>query len=185
MNFPWDLPRWDLFIRCVCTPVKSKPFPAGYCWMYQRNPKCKSRPRCYKHMCSKCQTPILPVPVANVTLQIPINPDALQQALIGYDQTEARFLVGGFRKGFKINYHGTPPIRFSENHPSISHHKDIVKRKLSKELQMGRLAGPFVSHFIIINHSNLVWYPRKNQTNSELSNISHIQREALLMNGTL
>ena len=97
-------------------------------------------------MCAQsAKPPILPVLVANVTLQNPINPDALQQALIGYDQTEAAFLLDGFRKGFKINYHGNPSLRFSDNHPSISHHTDIVERKLSKELHMGRMAGPFVS----------------------------------------
>ena len=96
-------------------------------------------------MCAQSvKPPILPVLVANVTLPTPINPDALQQALIGYDQTETAFLLDGFRKGFRINYHGTP-LRFSDNHPSISHHTYIVERKLSKELHMGRIAGPFVS----------------------------------------
>ena len=104
----------------------------------------------YKHVCSSmcaqsAKPPILPVLVANVTHPTPINPDALQQALIGYDQTEAAFLLDGFIKGFRINYHGTPSLRFSDNHPSISHHTDIVERKLSKERHMGRIAGPFVS----------------------------------------
>ena len=79
-------------------------------------------------MCAQsAKPPFLPVLVVNVTLPTPINPDALQQAWIGYDQTEAAFLLDGF------------------NHPLILHHKDIVERKLSKELQMGRKAGPFVS----------------------------------------
>ena len=75
MNFPWDQHRLDLFFRCMYTrqvqmgmgrapatipnkPTRpSQPFPAGYCWMYQRNNKCTSRPRRYKHVCSKCQAP--------------------------------------------------------------------------------------------------------------------------------
>ena len=53
-SFPWDQPRWDLFFKCMyakqiqggpsrAPPTVSRnpsrrpqPFPAGYCWVYQR-----------------------------------------------------------------------------------------------------------------------------------------------------
>ena len=75
----------------------------------------------------------------------PINPQQLLQALIGYDQAEVNFLVDGFINGFKINYSGTPYLLSTHNHPSALDHKDIVEQKLSKEISLGRIAGPFIS----------------------------------------
>ena len=87
----------------------------------------------------------LPLPVPSTALPTQVNPKCLQHALQGYDQTETHFLVQAFTHGFNINYLGTPSLRFSKNHPSVSHHKDVVERKLAKELAPGRIAGPFLS----------------------------------------
>ena len=139
-NVPWDQHRWDLFFRCMYTrqvQVGMYHAPA----IIPNKPTRHSQPMPLQACVLKVRSPPS-VLVVNVTLPTPINPDALQQALIGYDQTEA---ADGFRTGFRINYHDTRTLRLSDNHPSISHHKDILERNLSKELQMGRVAGPFVS----------------------------------------
>ena len=75
----------------------------------------------------------------------PVNPEQLLQDLIGYDQAEVNFLVDGFINGFKINYFGTLSLLSTHNHPSALDHKDVVEQKLSKELSLGRIAGPFIS----------------------------------------
>ena len=75
----------------------------------------------------------------------PVNPEQLLQALTGYDQAEVNFLVDGFINGFKINYFGTPSLLSTHNHPSALDHKDVDEQKLSKELSLGRIAGPFIS----------------------------------------
>ncbi|MEG7522284.1 MAG: hypothetical protein M3H12_04180, partial [Chromatiales bacterium] len=50
-----------------------------------------------------------------------------------------------FLHGFKINYFGTPTLCSTHNHPSASVHRDVVEKKLKKELSLGRIAGPFSS----------------------------------------
>ena len=87
----------------------------------------------------------LPVCAVSTSLPTPINPERLKQALIGYDQAESNFLADGFINGFKIHYFGTPSLYFANNHSSVLQHKKVVQRKLSKELSLGRIAGPFLS----------------------------------------
>ena len=104
----------------------------------------------------------LPLPVPSTALPTQVNPKCLQHALQGYDQTETNFLIQGFTHGFHINYLGTPSLRFSKNHPSVSHHKDVVERKLAKELALGRIAGPFLSPpFVNYQSSPLGIVPKK------------------------
>ena len=64
---------------------------------------------------------------------------------MGYDQAESNFLVDGFINGFKIHYFGTPSLYFANNRSSVLQHKEVVERKLSKELSLGHIAGPFFS----------------------------------------
>ena len=88
--------------------------------------------------------PNQPVHVA-FPLPTPVNAKRLQRALQGYDPAETTFLVDGFIHGFHINYFGTPTLSALHNHPSASAHRDIVSKKLTKELALGRIAGPFSS----------------------------------------
>ena len=74
-SFPWDQPRWDLFFKCLYVKQVQggsgrapatlshkpahhiQPFPAGYCWAYQRGNKCTATQCKFKHVCAKCQLP--------------------------------------------------------------------------------------------------------------------------------
>ena len=67
----------------------------------------------------------------------------LQQAICGYDKKETQFPMDGFTHGFKLDTFGTPTLNCTDNHPSNSVHRDVVTDKLSNDLSLGRIAGPF------------------------------------------
>lgn len=73
----------------------------------------------------------------------PINVQMLSQYLKGYNQQEANFLLEGFTKGFRIHYEGPRVSLDSKNLKSLNQNPDIVKQKIGKEVQAGRVAGPF------------------------------------------
>ena len=75
----------------------------------------------------------------------PINVQVLEQFLSGYDDTETKYLLEGFRYGFSLNYGGDQIGGVFKNHPSVLHNEFyiIVSNKLMQELQLGRIAGPF------------------------------------------
>ena len=62
----------------------------------------------------------------------------------GYDQTEIKFLEQGFKYGFDIGYSG-PTNRRSEAKylPLRVGSKTILWNKIMKEVNLGRVAGPF------------------------------------------
>ena len=105
-----------------------------------------------------------PTPPAHVAfpLPTPVNSQSLQRAPQGYDPVETTFLVDGFIHGFHINYFGIPTLSSLHNHPSASAHRDIVTKKLTKELSLGRIAGPFSSPpFLNFQSSPLCVVPKK------------------------
>ncbi len=56
---------------------------------------------------------------------------------------EAKELWEGFRYGFKILYTGPRLPIESKNLKSVKGHEDLVREKIKKELDLGRIAGPF------------------------------------------
>jgi len=77
------------------------------------------------------------------TLPTPVIADRLEECLIGYEAADRQYLVQGFRWGFKTGFVGSTPQHASKNLSSALEHPDIVHGKLTKELQAGRIAGPF------------------------------------------
>lgn len=77
----------------------------------------------------------------------PVDPDRLQFHLnrIGYDREKTKFLVDGFRSGFRLQHDGPLSTEIPTNDSSIEQHPQAVKEKLNKELAAGRLRGPFDS----------------------------------------
>lgn len=73
----------------------------------------------------------------------PINVQMLSKYLYGYNQQEANFLLEGFTKGFRIHYEGPRVSLDSKNLKSLNQNPDIVKQKIGKEVNAGRVAGPF------------------------------------------
>lgn len=76
-------------------------------------------------------------------LPTPINVDKLANYLTGYDPVRAQFLLKGFRSGFHLEFEGKRGYQFSPNLKSALENKEVVNDKIFKELQAGRIQGPF------------------------------------------
>lgn len=72
-----------------------------------------------------------------------INSEVLSRYLSTYDQAEASILLQGFSLGFSLHYEGPQCIRVSGNHQSALHAPTLVDEKISHEIDLGRVAGPF------------------------------------------
>ena len=74
-----------------------------------------------------------------------MDPDRLQYHLnrIGYDRSKTKFLVDGFRHGFRLQHDGPLSTEIPSNDASIEQHPEAVMEKINKELAAGRLKGPF------------------------------------------
>ena len=110
-------------------------------------------------------TPNLPSPSPsnrnqpNHNSPTPIGVDRLEFLLTGYDHSTAELLVSGF----PIHYDGARVSCDATNLLSASQNPDAVDTKIRKELEAGRLAGPFpippLSPFCV---SPLGGVPKKN-----------------------
>ena len=69
--------------------------------------------------------------------------DRLDFLLNGYSPSLKQFLVNGFSCGFRIGFAGERQFFESPNLKSAIEKPDIVISKLNKELEAGRIAGPF------------------------------------------
>ena len=76
----------------------------------------------------------------------PVNPEVFERMLIetNYDESETRFVINGFKKGFDLHYEG-PTKRCSEsrNIPFTVGNRIELWNKLMKEVKNKRVAGPF------------------------------------------
>ena len=74
----------------------------------------------------------------------PVNVPRFSTYLQGYDSTLTTYLTQGFSSGFRLfSTLITPPVSSYTNHPSVSNNPVQVSDKLSKELSLDRIAGPF------------------------------------------
>ena len=65
-------------------------------------------------------------------------------ALQNYPNIEiAKELHQGFENGFSLNYHGSREFIKTKNMVSAVEKQAEVSEKLNKEIQMGRIMGPF------------------------------------------
>ena len=78
-----------------------------------------------------------------ISLPTPIKVNELDQILDGYNTEKRRFLVDGFSQGFTLGYSGPREYSFANNSESTIKNSDLVDRKLQKEIELGRIAGPF------------------------------------------
>ncbi|KAJ1119854.1 hypothetical protein NDU88_008039 [Pleurodeles waltl] len=95
----------------------------------------------------------------------PIDFNALASILKDYPRaTERELLFNGFSEGFRIPYDGPSLSRGANNLRSAMEARGVVREKLEKECQLGRVAGPFIhpplSNFIV---SPLGIVPKKEQ----------------------
>ena len=74
----------------------------------------------------------------------PIKTSKLAQWINGYDRDLAMFLCQGFQRGFKVGFVGTPLSKYVHNLKSTDEHPQVVQDYIDKELQAGRIEGPFL-----------------------------------------
>lgn len=78
------------------------------------------------------------------------------------DREAAEFLSSGFRDGFRIPCSNSGAVSDLRNLSSVLAHPEIVSEKLGKEVQLGRMAGPFLSPPIVgLRVSPLGLVPKK------------------------
>ena len=63
--------------------------------------------------------------------------------LQGYDEASQDFLLRGFSLRFRLNCLHEPTSGESNNHSSVNEQIEIASKKLSHELELGRIKGPF------------------------------------------
>ena len=78
-------------------------------------------------------------------LPTPIRAHRLSHYLRGYDPSLTRYLVNGFSYGFTISSLSVDPNDPSKNLHSAYQYPQVVNKKLSSEMDLGRIAGPFKS----------------------------------------
>lgn len=73
----------------------------------------------------------------------PVKFQYLEPLLKHYRQSEVDFLKHGFKQGFSLQYTGTRECRHAQNLLSAKQQPEILLQKISKEIALGRIAGPF------------------------------------------
>jgi hypothetical protein len=75
----------------------------------------------------------------------PIDPDRLEFHLnrIGYDKAKTQYLVDGFKNGFRLNQAGDLGNAEPEVDQSIKDNMQAARQKIDKEVETGRMMGPF------------------------------------------
>jgi hypothetical protein len=74
----------------------------------------------------------------------PINFENLRQLIGNYpNKDDAEILLSGFKFGFKINYYGPRLPVDCKNLKSAYQHESETQQQILKEIEMGRIAGPF------------------------------------------
>ena len=86
------------------------------------------------------------LPVLGSPPVTPVKVDRLEQLLTGYSPALKSFLADGFRFGFSIHFVGERSSFESPNLKSALQSPDIVSAKLQKEIDAGRIVGPFRTH---------------------------------------
>ncbi len=81
--------------------------------------------------------------ITSVTTPISHSKLKMYLDIIGYDKTKTNYLVNGFQHGFRLQHQSQVSSTFPDNDRSVFKHQDVVQDKIDKELQAGRLQGPF------------------------------------------
>jgi hypothetical protein len=100
----------------------------------------------------------------------PINVDEVKKALSDYpDQNIANSITYGLEFGFKLNY-SVPRLPFDMHSRDIFGERyEIANRKILKEINLGRIAGPFPEHpFPTFRVSPISVIPKKSSSEFQL-----------------
>jgi hypothetical protein len=85
----------------------------------------------------------IPSPLDLGQITTPVNSDALRRWLSSYDPAITKYLLDGFKYGFYVQFQGPPLTNNPKNHNSLLNMISQAKAMISKELKLGRIAGPF------------------------------------------
>ena len=115
-------------------------------------------------------------PAFSILLSSPVTPvkvDRLEFLLQDYVSNLARYLVHGFRYGFRIQFIGNRAPFESPNLKSALQNQDLVLSKLQKEIDAGRIVGPLTNApFPDFRSSPIGIVPKK--TPNEVRLIQHL-----------
>ena len=138
-------------------------FPKGTCWTFHAGRQCRganmsmsatNAMQNIRQVNVRCHQPTS-APVSgnldyNLLIQVlgsqpvtPVRVDWYETLLVGYSPAPKTLLVEGFRNGFRIYYIGELSSFESSNLQSARQSPDIVSAKLKKEIEAGRVVGPF------------------------------------------
>ena len=74
----------------------------------------------------------------------PVRPNVLSTYLDGYDPEKAAYLINGFSEGFRIESEGLEGECLMVDNPRLPEHlRTVLEKKLRKEIDAGRILGPF------------------------------------------
>ena len=79
----------------------------------------------------------------------PVRVKALSELLQGYHNAER--VVSGFTHGFMLDFKGPETPLSSHNASSVLMNEQVVADKIKKELEMGRITGPFFEQFQMLS----------------------------------
>ena len=94
----------------------------------------------------------------------PIRINAIKQLLDSYEnKIDALILFTGFNEGFRLHYTDPRVSSFAHNLVSAQTYSSETKLKLLKEVELGRMIGPFFQKPISIQRYLLLAWFQKNQ----------------------
>ena len=74
----------------------------------------------------------------------PVKSDVLATYLEGYDPKKSAYLISGFSEGFRIESEGLDQENLVRDNPQLPDHlRPVLEKKLQKEVDAGRIIGPF------------------------------------------
>ena len=86
-----------------------------------------------------------PSPLTPKTLPTPVKIDRLKAFLEGYNQQLVEYIVKGFKEGFSLCSRAKVNNIEPKNLKSAYLHPEVLDDKIKKEVDLGRLLGPFDS----------------------------------------
>lgn len=81
------------------------------------------------------------LPITNPRLPTPVLVDPLTVLLKEYSDSE--YIINGFTNGFLLDYDGPFSSSICKNSQSVMDNSSLVQSKISEELSLSRIAGPF------------------------------------------
>ena len=80
-----------------------------------------------------------------VKAESPLKIEVLKNYLKDFKHPDKDFLLEGLEFGFRIPFEGSLPPLSVRNHKSVLSSPDVVSEMIKKEINLGRVAGPFSS----------------------------------------